>query len=160
MIFHGFLSTITSFINEITPHICNVCFITFLVCSEVYFVSDRFEKQSWVWNWKRPPKHGRRCAWMVPLYNMHIVSIKSKLLWERETNTEGELLYFSSELSKKSWWPQLKSTFLLNYVKKVDGHNSNLLLDLTFSSNVMFLYRVVIYDLLHTGLHLRPSKSQ
>ena len=51
-------------------------------------------------------------------------------------------------------------TFLLNYVKKVDGHNSNLLLDLTFSSNVMFLYRVVIYDLLHTGLHLRPSKSQ
>ena len=87
--------------------LCNVFFISFLVCSEAYFVLDKFEKQSWVWNWKRPPKYGRRCAWMVPLYNMHIVSIKSKLLWERETNTEGELLYFSFELCQKSWWPQL-----------------------------------------------------
>ena len=77
------------------------------------FVLDKFEKQNWVWNWKRTPKHGRRCVWMVPLYNMHIVSIKSKLLWERETDTEGELLYFSSELCQK----------------KVDGHNCNLLLD-------------------------------
>ena len=103
MIFHGFLSTITSFIDEITPYICNVCFITFLVCSEAYFVLDNFEKQSLVWNWKRPPKHGRRCAWMVPLYNMHIVSIKSKLLWERETDTEGELSYLMATTLTCSW---------------------------------------------------------
>ena len=38
---------------------------------------------------------------MVPLYIMHIVSIKSKLLWERETDSEGELLYVSSELCQK-----------------------------------------------------------
>ena len=36
---------ITSFIDEITPHICNVCFITFLVCSEAYFVLDKFEEK-------------------------------------------------------------------------------------------------------------------
>ena len=46
MIFHGFLSTITSFIDEITPHICNMCFITFLVCSEAYFVLDKFEEKN------------------------------------------------------------------------------------------------------------------
>ena len=31
----------------------------------------------------------------------NIVSVKSKLLWERETDSEGELLYFSSELCQK-----------------------------------------------------------
>ena len=128
-----------------TPHICNMCFVTFLVCSEAYFVLDKFEEKN---------KAG------FGIRKDHLNIAADVLGWFPFITC---ILSVSNRSCSGNVRPALKvsfCTFLLNYVKKVDCHNSNLLLDLTFPSNVMLLYRVVIYDLLHTGLHLRPSKSQ
>ena len=143
MIFHGFLSTITSFIDEITPHICNMCFVTFLVCSEAYLFWTNLKNKTGFGIGKDRLNMAADVFGWFPFITC--------------------ILSVSNQSCSGNVRPTLKvsfCTFLLNYVKKVDCHNSNLLLDLTFSSNVMLLYRVVIYDLLHTGLHLRPSKSQ
>ena len=103
MIFHGFLSTITSFIDEITPYICNVLFITFLVCSEAYFVSDKFAG--------------------FGIGKDHLNMAADVLGWFPFITC---ILSVSNRSCSGNVRPTLKvsfRTFLLNYVKKVDGHN-------------------------------------